>query len=90
MILASLLIILIYFRKRPVELVKNVVLFGFGLALVLSPWIWRNYQETGKLFLDSPSFRVEDILVNIDQMPSETQPSPEKEQGEISVSPSIE
>lgn len=80
MILASLLVMLIYFWKRPRELITNAALFGLGIALLLSPWIWRNYDKTGELFLDSPSFRAEDILTNIKQEPLEIEPS---EEGEI-------
>ncbi|MBN1666571.1 MAG: hypothetical protein JW862_05765 [Anaerolineales bacterium] len=30
-----------------------------GLLLLVSPWIWRNYQLTGTLFLDSPFYRAD-------------------------------
>jgi hypothetical protein len=83
MVLASLLVIAIYFWKRPLELFKNIVLFLIGFGLLLSPWIWRNYEKTGKLFLDSPSFRIEDVLTNIEQRSPGNQPVPTKEQGEI-------
>jgi hypothetical protein len=87
MILASLLVMLIYFWKRPGELIKNIVLFGLGVLLLLSPWIWRNYEKTGELFLDSPSFRAEDILTNIQQESVEIQPSEEGEIPGFSSSP---
>jgi hypothetical protein len=61
-----------------------------GLLLLLSPWVWRNYEKTGLIFLDSPSFRIEDILTNIEQASTETQTLPVKEEGEISNPPSGE
>ncbi len=87
MIMSSLLVMAIYFWKRPLELFKNIVLFLIGFSLLLSPWIWRNYEKTGKLFLDSPSFRIEDVLTNIEQGSPGTQPVPTKEQGEIANAP---
>lgn len=30
-----------------------------GLGLALAPWIWRNYQYTGTIFLDSPYYRLD-------------------------------
>lgn len=33
---------------------QSGVLFGLGLLLVISPWVWRNYATTGEIFFDSP------------------------------------
>jgi hypothetical protein len=30
-----------------------------GLVLALAPWIWRNYQFTGTIYLDSPYYRLD-------------------------------
>ncbi|MBN1145825.1 MAG: hypothetical protein JXA78_01115 [Anaerolineales bacterium] len=37
--------------------VKNMLLFALGVILVISPWVWRNYDVTGQIFIDSPVFR---------------------------------
>lgn len=79
----TLLIWVIFYWKRPFDLARNAVLLVLGLTLLLAPWIWRNYNLTGQIFLDSPTFRVEDILTNIQQEASEQLPDQPKEAGEI-------
>ncbi len=44
-------------KKRISWWVKHLALFSLGAALVISPWIGRNWQRTGQLFVDSPMFR---------------------------------
>lgn len=39
----------------------QIGLFSLGFVLVLSPWVWRNYQITGTIFIDSPTFRFDVI-----------------------------
>ncbi len=43
-------------RKRCFWL-QQAMLFAWGLFLVISPWVYRNYQLDGKIFLDSPIMR---------------------------------
>jgi hypothetical protein len=38
---------------------KGMVFIVIGVILMLSPWIWRNYQITGTIFLDSPHYRAD-------------------------------
>ena len=53
------LISLIRLRKWVKQWFKSMVFLIIGLCLMLSPWIWRNYQITGTIFLDSPSYRAD-------------------------------
>ncbi len=48
----------LYFHKRFGSLLKNIVLVGFGILLVITPWIYRNWNNTGKIFLDRPGNRI--------------------------------
>ena len=59
MLIAVLLLMLLVYRKQLRSMAVNTGLLLFGLVLILSPWIWRNWQLTGLVFLDSPSFRFE-------------------------------
>lgn len=34
----------------------QVALFLAGIGLVISPWVYRNWQVTGQIFVDSPNF----------------------------------
>ena len=47
---------------QPKTWFKGMILIAVGVILVLAPWIWRNYQITGTIFLDSPFYRT-DLLV---------------------------
>ena len=45
--------------RRPKVWFAGMALIALGLALFLTPWIWRNYQITGTIFLDSPHYRAD-------------------------------
>jgi len=40
---------------------KGMILVVFGAILILAPWIWRNYQLTGTIYIDSPHYRLDFI-----------------------------
>ena len=42
-------------KKLPMLWLKNTLLLATGLVLVLSPWAWRNWQNTGNFNIDSPT-----------------------------------
>jgi hypothetical protein len=44
-------------QKR--DWLKGAALITAGVVLALAPWIWRNYQITGTIFLDSPHYRAD-------------------------------
>ncbi len=50
---------LFHLKGRPRLWAKAMGFMLLGLALALSPWIWRNYQYTGTVFLDSPYYRLD-------------------------------
>ena len=45
--------------KTPKEWLKGMFLIACGMILMLAPWIWRNYQLTGTIFIDSPTYRLD-------------------------------
>jgi hypothetical protein len=45
--------------RRPKVWLKGMALIAVGVILMLLPWIWRNYQITGTIFLDSPYYRAD-------------------------------
>ena len=50
---------LLQLLRRPKLWVKGMSLIAVGLVLFLAPWVWRNYQITGTIFLDSPHYRAD-------------------------------
>ena len=50
---------LLQLTRRRVEWLKSMLLITAGLILMLTPWVWRNYQITGTIFLDSPQYRTD-------------------------------
>ena len=66
--------LILFPKKRPVLWTKNVLLFGMGILLVISPWIWRNWKLTGEVFIDSPIFRFALIYQRFRTLPT---PPPE-------------
>ena len=64
-------IVLLIFYRQPSRWLKSSVLMSIGLLLVLSPWIWRNYQIDGKIFLDQPNFRADLFAKRYSEDPEE-------------------
>jgi hypothetical protein len=48
-------------RKTPRVLYTGFILIAAGMVVTLSPWIYRNYQLTGTIFIDSPHYRLDFI-----------------------------
>jgi hypothetical protein len=61
--------------RRPKLWFKGMVLVTAGTILMLIPWIWRNYQITGTIFLDSPHYRADLFAVRYQEYQSETAPT---------------
>lgn len=50
-----LAIIVLSLYRNPKRLLEGGLLFSLGLFVVLSPWMWRNYQKTGRIsYTDQP------------------------------------
>jgi len=65
-------IVLLIFYRQPSRWIKYSVMLALGMLLVLSPWIWRNYQIEGKIFLDQPNFRADLFAKRYSEEPEET------------------
>lgn len=87
--------------KRNQFWIKQMLLFTWGLILILAPWVWRNYSLSGKIFIDSPIMRFDLIAQRYQavapeaQNPSEPTPvatasSPQPEQEATADSPQSE
>lgn len=53
----ALLVIALPAGRRWRAWLQHSLIFAIGVILVVSPWVWRNWQRTGLLFIDSPSHR---------------------------------
>ena len=42
-------------RKKLLSILRGAVWMMLAIILVISPWIWRNYRNTGKFIFDSPA-----------------------------------
>lgn len=90
LLIPTVIIIALVLWKHRLDLIKGLALLLCGLILILSPWIWRNYSLTGLFFLDSPSFRAEDILTHYEKPEFITAPVPLEETGEQLIQPTPE
>jgi hypothetical protein len=50
---------LMHLVHQPRVWFKGMILVAIGTVLVISPWIWRNFQLTGTLFIDQPNYRID-------------------------------
>lgn len=55
--IAAISAYLLLSKKQFALWLKQLLLFSLGIALVISPWIWRNWALTGEIYIDSPVFR---------------------------------
>ena len=61
--------------RQPKVWFKGMVLIAAGTILMLTPWVWRNYQITGTIFLDSPHYRADLFAVRYQEYESDTTPT---------------
>ena len=90
LLIPTTFIIVLVFWNRRLDLFKGIAMLLLGLILILSPWTWRNYNLTGRIFLDSPSFRVVDILTHYEKPEFAATPAPLEETGDQLVQPTPE
>jgi hypothetical protein len=55
---------------------KSMVLLLSGILLMISPWIWRNWKLTGKIYFDYPNYRVDLIEQRYKPPPIKASPAP--------------
>ncbi len=71
LLITSIAILLIFYRQ-PSRWIAGSVMLAIGTLLVLAPWIWRNWQLDGKIFLDLPNFRADLFAKRYSENPEET------------------
>ena len=70
-IVALPVIILFAFLARPKEikpLIKSVFLMVITIALVVSPWLWRNWKLTGEFIFDSPESQTANLALRYSRL----------------------
>ncbi len=55
-----------------------MLFLAIGMVLFLLPWIWRNYQLTNTIFLDSPHYRSDLFALRYQEYAAENEAIPEK------------
>lgn len=81
LVIPSVLILLAAFWKQSRWFLASLGMIVLGGALVLSPWMWRNWQATGRLVVgEDPSFRIYSIL---ERYREQISPAPTPTPGEI-------
>jgi hypothetical protein len=56
------IIALLKWRKHFSVGVRQFIIFGFGILLITTPWVYRNWQRHGILFFDSPDGRLTAVI----------------------------
>ena len=70
-IVALPVIILFAFLTRPKEikpLIKSALLMVLTIALVVSPWLWRNWKLTGEFIFDSPESQTANLALRYSRL----------------------
>ena len=71
--------LLLLFREPKLWL-RGMLFLAVGLTLAIAPWMWRNWQLSGELFLDQPNFRADLVAQRYSPEPIETDIKPEEEE----------
>jgi len=53
---------LINWRKQLTTLIIQLVIFGLGIGLMTTPWIYRNWQRYDTIFFDAPEGRLSSVI----------------------------
>ncbi len=56
--LAVIAALILWPKKKFGVWLQSGLLAGLGILMVISPWVWRNYRLTGKVFIDHPYFSI--------------------------------
>ncbi len=70
-IVALPVIILFAFLVRPKEikpLIRNILLMVVTIALIVAPWLWRNWNLTGQLIFDSPESQTANLALRYSRL----------------------
>ncbi|MFV1948908.1 MAG: ArnT family glycosyltransferase, partial [Anaerolineales bacterium] len=51
---AAGLVYLLFQGKKANQFIRKVMVLIAGIVIVISPWIWRNFHNTGQIYLSSP------------------------------------
>lgn len=71
-LLAVGVFVLAIFYRQPSRWFISSALLITGLLLVLSPWLWRNWQIDQKIFIDQPNYRADLFAKRYSEDPEET------------------
>ena len=82
--LLVIMAIILFPKKFYFLWIKQIILFILGIGLVISPWVWRNWQKTGMIYIDSPVFYYGLIAVRYRPLPADAPPLPSEEELEES------
>jgi hypothetical protein len=81
---AALIAALILWPKKCYKLwLQSGLLALLGIGLVLAPWVWRNYRQTGEIFIDHPYFSMGLLIQRFNPSPELQQPIEPGEGGEF-------
>lgn len=89
------LVALFQLIREPKVWFKGMMLIAAGTILMLFPWVWRNYQITNTIFLDSPHYRADLFALRYQEYETEsstTSPAPQTTSipsPEITITPQI-
>jgi hypothetical protein len=57
--------------KKIVPIIKGGLLAILGVALAVSPWLWRNWQITGELIFDNPASQTANLALRYSRLNGE-------------------
>ena len=79
---------LLQWPRLKAQYFKGLLAFLFGMFLVLSPWIWRNWKMTGLVFLEVPDNRLGFLIGRLATSPEDQLVQPPAElEAEDAVTP---
>jgi len=64
----------LYLHKKFGIFLKNMVMVGIGILLVITPWIYRNWDKTGFVYLIRPSNQIDLITDTLEIDPDQIKP----------------
>ena len=54
--------------KKILPIIKGALLAAIGIALVISPWLWRNWKITGELIFDNPASQTANLALRYSRL----------------------